>query len=67
MVLMAIAVAVGAAYSDWAVPVMAADATEAMMGREMLPPNAKPGECYARVCSPNLQDSRRADAEEAGI
>jgi len=52
MVLMAIAVVVGAAYSDWAVPVMAADPTEAMVGREMLPPNAKPGECYARVYVP---------------
>ncbi|MBN2035009.1 MAG: peptidoglycan-binding protein [Deltaproteobacteria bacterium] len=37
---------------DWAAPVMAANADKVVAAQDMLPPDAKPGECYARVYVP---------------
>lgn len=34
---------------NWAASVLAAGEEKVVAGQEMLPPNAKPGECYARV------------------
>jgi len=52
LALMAFAVASMLAHSGWAAPVKAASTAEGVAGQEMLPPNAKPGECYARVYVP---------------
>ncbi len=49
LVIMAFGVVFLSAYSGWVVPVMAEDPAQV---QEMLPPDAKPGECYARVYVP---------------
>jgi hypothetical protein len=49
---MTFAAAAMLAHLNWATPIMAASTAEGITGQEMLPPNAKPGECYARVYVP---------------
>jgi hypothetical protein len=52
LIVIVVAVTSMVAHLDWAAPVLAASTAEGMAGQEMLPPNAKPGECYARVYVP---------------
>jgi hypothetical protein len=52
LVFMVFAIASMLTGSDSAAQVKAASPAESVAGKDMLPPNAKPGECYARVYVP---------------